>query len=529
MEVQEKIASHHPDQLSGIKVLSYNDLLENKSCSGLGLHHREILGVIYPESSTEVQFIMSTAYKHKTPVYPVSCGKNWGYGKSCPPKEGCIILDMHKMNHIIDFDPILGSVEIEPGVTQGQLSQFLKTTDWMIDCTGAGPDTSIIGNILERGFGHSPLGYRVRHFAITELILSNGENYSLSLPGKYIGRVGLSAGIHEIFTQNNIGIVTKIRLELVPRLECSLRCIIKLKSHATIGQYINAMRELKSEGTVDALPHIGNHYRMLGMFSQFDFTNWNNKTGPNTSDINSLLRKLKISPWMATFSIFGHTSVAKAKAKRIKRRLKKIANVYVISYSFFQKTQSLANWFSNNASWIPNIESTNKKITEISKAMGIFEGVPDNVALKGCYWRNRNSKPRIDVDPIDNGCGFFWLAPSLPMIGKDIEECLSVTECEFDKAGFEMAVTLTAVTSRLCQAIISLYYDTSNYDETKLAHETIKKLRKQYIDYGWIPYRRAVDEMPLDDGIEQDALSLRKIIKQAIDPQNSIAPGRYEC
>ncbi|MDE1461333.1 FAD-binding oxidoreductase [Spartinivicinus poritis] len=529
MEAQEKISTPINDELSKIKVLSYKELLENKSFSGLGLHQREITGVTYPKSSTEVQQIISTASKQKAPVYPVSCGKNWGYGKSCPPKTGCIVLDMHKMNRIIDFDPVLGSVEIEPGVTQGQLANFLKNTDWMMDCTGAGPNTSIMGNILERGFGHSPLGYRVRHFAITELILANGNIYNLSPPGKYAGRIGLSAGIHEIFTQNNIGVVTKVRIELIPRPECSLRCIVKLKDHAAIGEYINAMRELKSEGTVDALPHIGNHYRMLGMFSQFDFTRWDTKIGSNKSDINDLLKKLKISPWMATFSIFGNTSVAKAKAKRIRKKLHKVAKVYTIPYSLFQKAQSLVNWLSCHASWIPQIETANNKVTEISKAMGIFEGIPDNVALKGCYWRNKNSVPRIDIDPIDNGCGFFWLAPSLPMIGKDVEKLLSITENEFEQAGFEMAVTLTAVTSSLCQAIISLYYDTSNFDETQLAHETIKKLRKKYIELGWIPYRRAVDEMPLNDGLEQDALSLRKIIKQAIDPQNTIAPGRYEC
>jgi 4-cresol dehydrogenase (hydroxylating) len=66
------------------------------------------------------------------------------------------------MNRIIEVDDELAYAVIEPGVTQGQLAAHLAQRDvrlW-VDCTGAGPDTSIVGNVLERGFGHSPYGNR---------------------------------------------------------------------------------------------------------------------------------------------------------------------------------------------------------------------------------------------------------------------------------------------------------------------------------------------------------------------------------
>lgn len=142
-------------ELSGIRVHTAKELLTEKSHSGLGTHTRQILGVIYPESSKQVKRVMSAACEQEIPIYPVSCGKNWGYGLSCPPVLGCIVMDLYKMNRVLDFDPVLGRVEIELGVTQGQLSEFLGQTEWMMDCTGAGPDTSLVGNILERGFVHS--------------------------------------------------------------------------------------------------------------------------------------------------------------------------------------------------------------------------------------------------------------------------------------------------------------------------------------------------------------------------------------
>lgn len=527
LATQKEFSVYFSDHLPDIELVTHDQLLKDKGVSGLGNHSNKVLGVIYPKDSNEVQNIISVASQLNVTIYPVSCGNNWGYGRSCPPKENSFILDMRKMNRILDFDNELGSVEIEPGVTQGQLSEYLSNSNWIIDCTGAGPNTSIIGNILERGFGHSPLGYRSRHFSVTEFVASNGELYSFSSSKKHIGRSGLSAGIHEIFTQNNLGVVTKVRYELVRRPDASLRCIVKLTAKSSIRSYIDIMRELKSEGTVDALPHIANHYRMLGMYTQFDFESWNPKTTASNEDISSLMKQFNISPWMATFSIFGCSSVAKAKAKRVKNKLKHIAKVYIIPYRYFEKALSVSKFLSTYTRWIPNISSIHERTEEIKNAMGIFEGKPDYVAIKGCYWRNKK-KPDLMQDPITNGCGFYWLAPTLPLIGSDVGMCLDITEKELNRSGFELAVTLTAVTSSLCQAVISVYYDTTNADEIERACATVKKLRKIYLQKDWVPYRRSVDEMPIRESIEKDALKFRKKIKQAFDPNNIIAPGRYE-
>src|SRR3546814_18291106 len=43
------------------------------------------------------------------------------------------------------------------------------------DCTGAGPDTSIVGNILDRGFGHTPYGNRAQYISCLEIVLADGR------------------------------------------------------------------------------------------------------------------------------------------------------------------------------------------------------------------------------------------------------------------------------------------------------------------------------------------------------------------
>src|SRR5690606_38651079 len=120
--------------------------------------------IVRPATTAEVQECLRVAQRHGVPVYPVSTGRNWGYGSSAPASDGNVILDLRRMNRIVDFDEALGYVTLEPGVTQQQLYDFLAQRGsalWM-DATGAGPDSSIIGNTLERGFGHTPYG---DHFA----------------------------------------------------------------------------------------------------------------------------------------------------------------------------------------------------------------------------------------------------------------------------------------------------------------------------------------------------------------------------
>ncbi len=60
-----------------------------------------------------------------------------------------------KNERIIEVNEDLGFAVIEPGVTQGQLAQYLREnkSSLMLDVTGAGHDASIVGNILQRDLG----------------------------------------------------------------------------------------------------------------------------------------------------------------------------------------------------------------------------------------------------------------------------------------------------------------------------------------------------------------------------------------
>ncbi|MCG7490184.1 FAD-dependent oxidoreductase [Vibrio sp. Of14-4] len=497
--------------------------------SGLGKHSRMICDVFKPENDLQLKQFIKQAFINKQPFYPISKGNNWGYGYNAPAQDGCVLLDLSRMNRILSFDEDLGVVEIEPGVTQGQLSEYLKHTNWVLDCTGAGPDTSIVGNVLERGFGHGPVGNRSRHFTISELILPSGEVLELSRSVRYNGRAGLSANLHELFTQNNLAVVSKMKFELMLKPEASLRCLVRLTSSKDLPKYIEIMRQLKAEGSIDGLPHLGNHYRMLTMMERFNFDKWNPSKGISEDDIDPLCKKHGITPWSGAFLIAGTKSVAKEKAKRVKKLLKPIARVNIISFDTLRHVNSLANIAGRLLGNISLYQRLSNSLNDFTQMMDMFEGNPKDLALKGCYWRYNGQIPK-SMDPVRDGAGFFWIAPSIPMVGEEIEKCMRLSKQAFDKAGFEFGVTITAVSAHMCQAIISIYYDATNPNEIERATELRQKLNDLYRRYQWPCYRRAVDEMPFtsDQELELDALILRNKIKVALDPNNIVAPGRYQ-
>src|SRR5213078_1857173 len=82
--------------------------------------------IIRPADRDELQKCMRIANQFRIPVYPVSSGKNWGYGSGVPSSDASVIIDLSRMNRIVDFHEKLAYVTVEPGVTQRQLFQFLQ-------------------------------------------------------------------------------------------------------------------------------------------------------------------------------------------------------------------------------------------------------------------------------------------------------------------------------------------------------------------------------------------------------------------
>jgi 4-cresol dehydrogenase (hydroxylating) len=52
------------------------------------------VGAVAPRTVEEVQAIVLAANRHHQPLWPISTGKNMGYGSAVPATPGQVVLDL---------------------------------------------------------------------------------------------------------------------------------------------------------------------------------------------------------------------------------------------------------------------------------------------------------------------------------------------------------------------------------------------------------------------------------------------------
>ena len=132
-----------------------------------------------PTTVEQVQAIVRIANAHRIPLYyPIATGKNLGYGGSAPNLSGSVVVDLKRMNRILEVDDRRGFALVEPGVSYFDLYRHIEERGlkvW-IDCPDPGWG-SPVGNALDHGVGYTFGPFR-DHFGShcgMEVVLPNGE------------------------------------------------------------------------------------------------------------------------------------------------------------------------------------------------------------------------------------------------------------------------------------------------------------------------------------------------------------------
>jgi FAD/FMN-containing dehydrogenase len=79
--------------------------------------------VVRPTSAEKVSKVLKWANKNNVPVVPVSSKVHFNGG--AVPRQGGVVMDLSKMNKILEIDEDLKKVRVEAGVTWGQLNPIL--------------------------------------------------------------------------------------------------------------------------------------------------------------------------------------------------------------------------------------------------------------------------------------------------------------------------------------------------------------------------------------------------------------------
>ena len=488
------------------------------------------VAVVLPDSVDDVSQIVQIARKHNLSVYPISRGRNWGYGDACAPTDGQIIIDLARMNRIVEVNSQLGYAVIEPGVTQRQLREHLQENDinlW-IDATGAGFEASLVGNTLDHGFGHTPYG---DHFLSTcgmEVVLADGRvldtgfGHYANAKAARVYRYGVGPFLDGIFTQSNYGIVTRIGIWLMPRPETSCAFFFAAENHDDLPDLIDRLAPLRLQGLLRSTMHIGNDLRVFSARTRYPFERTDGTT-PLPENVRAEMRKeYGVGAWNGGGAIYGPRGSVRA----VKKAVRKALRGYRLHFIDDRKL-SLARLVHRLTRWCGAGRRLGDLLAVLEPVYGLLKGEPTDEPLHGAAWRVRDPQPDRPMDPLDVHAGLLWASPVLPNTGDSARELMELLEPIYCKHGFEALVTFTMITERAMICVTNLAFDKRQSEEAARAEACYDELIDAMIDSGYIPYRTGpagYRKLAKTPSVFWDVTSQ---IKQALDPNGVISPGRY--
>jgi len=179
--------------------------------------------VVMPKTTEEVQKIVKLANEEKIPLVPMGGGLTLS-GLIIPVRGG-IILDMKRMNQIIEINELSRYALIEPGVSTGQLLAYLNEHHPNLQpaIPDAPPSATVAGNVLIHGSGYLSQKYG-DHGAIVnglEVVLASGEVVRLGscAVSDYWFARGPIPDLVGLFLSSfgTMGIVTKLSVQIFPK------------------------------------------------------------------------------------------------------------------------------------------------------------------------------------------------------------------------------------------------------------------------------------------------------------------------
>jgi FAD/FMN-containing dehydrogenase len=141
--------------------------------------------VVQPKTTAEIQKFVRLANEHRVPIIP--CSSRIHFNGTTIPSEGGVVMDLRRMNGILDIDDQNRRVRVEPGVTWGQLQAELQNRDWMV-VSPLLPHSlrSVAIDLLEREVPLIPIYEYGEPIETVEVVWPNGEVFrtgSASTPG----------------------------------------------------------------------------------------------------------------------------------------------------------------------------------------------------------------------------------------------------------------------------------------------------------------------------------------------------------
>ncbi len=506
------------------QVYTQNNILKKAGQTAFEIE-RNIPAILMPSTSEQVQSCLKIANEFKIAVYPISKGKNWGLGSKAPAQNGGVLIDLSRMNKIVDFDEDLAFIRIQPGVTFQQVFDFLQAekSDLMIDGIGSTPEASIIGNTAERGHGLGLYADRFNHVCGLEVILPTGEKIHTGFdgfPNMKVGRLskwGVGPYLDGLFTQSNLGIITEMTLWLKPQARSFQTFMFHVSDNANLQHLMNIWRKLRLQG-LQASFRIFNDYRFIAFSTQYPWELTGGKTPLSIEKKEELKAQVSPNPigkWIGFGGLYSwDEDIASLERKKLIQQL----SPYCDTLDFFYE-ENIQQMLKEKGE---SFEST----ADLFYRKSSLRGFPNEGAIKMCYWRKKMDIPQ-ELDIIRDECGVIWYSPTIPNTGKDVLKTIKIIETISEQYGFEPNIGFLSITERALDLTGAICYDKSIKGQNEQAMSCHNALFEAFIREGYPPYRLGLQSMHMMQLKDTTTLNFTQQLKRQIDPNNILSRGRY--
>jgi len=181
--------------------------------------------VVFPRSRDEIQALVSLLSDAGVPYIPRGSATNLAGGTVAP--EGGIIIELSRMNRILEIDIPNQVAVVEPGVYNLDLQNALAPYGYFFAPDPASQKVSTLGgNVAMNAGGPHCLKYgvTVNHVLGAEMVLPNGELLQVG------GKAGQAPGFDLLGiingSEGTLGIVTRLFLKILPSPESVLTMLV---------------------------------------------------------------------------------------------------------------------------------------------------------------------------------------------------------------------------------------------------------------------------------------------------------------
>lgn len=474
---------------------------------------RHASAAVAPAEVEQVQAVVRIAGKYRVPLFPISTGKNFGYGGPSPNVTGSVVLDLKRLNRVLEVDDRRNFALVEPGVSYFDLYRHIteRGLKVMIDCPDPGWG-SPIGNSLERGIGYTMPFFRDHYGASCgmEVVLPNGELMRTgmgALPGAKTWqeyRYGFGPDPAGLFAQGNFGVVTKMGFRLMPMPEHYRTGLITVPRRRDFVKLVDHVNYLSDAGLIGEAVYSS---PLAPLMAQPDFLALATKLGgPADGDMDAAASAAGLPSWQVDLQFFGPEATTAASWDYAKDRiLSDIPGAKALDGDHFPLPATEQQMLNTTQPY----RSAIRRFGALGvPSLGMWKIVSD-----------------------DGHVGFF---PVLPRSGEavfEMQRVLGDALKEFPVRPFFNATTTPLYWHSFAfQMVYAPSVKRSDPDHNAVVHASMKKLVAVAAEHGWGDYRAApIYQDDVADTYSFNNHALRRFheqMKDAIDPDGILAPGR---